>query len=85
MSNDLSVMLEVPENTDKKELVELLRPYGFSLGEDAVPFNREGKSTTIYTVTGPKNSYENLRDEVENKGYQLWSNPKLDTFGPPIK
>ncbi len=81
MGNDLSLMLEVPEGTNKKELLGLLRSYGFSSKDEAIPLDRDGVNSLIYIIKGPQTSYQKLEEGLTTKGYQLWSDPQMETFG----
>ncbi len=82
MKNDLSLMLEVPEETDKKELSGLLKGYGFSAKEEAISLDRDGVNRLIYVIQGSQTSYRQLEEELVKKGYQLWADPQMETFGP---
>ena len=83
VDKDSTVLLEVPEHTDQKEVVELLERYKFSLAGDRNPISfpsSTGKKRTLYTIHGPRDSYEKLETEARDKGYSLWANPKLEPF-----
>lgn len=82
MGNDLSLMLEVPEETNKRGLLKLLKSHGFSAEGEAIPLDRDGKNRTIYVIKGSQSSYQKLEEDLLAKGYQLWSNPQMETFGP---
>ncbi len=85
MADNLSLMLEVPEETSRRELVKLLKSYDFSAEREAIPLDRDGVNSVIYIIKGPQTSYEKLEEELKQKGYQLWSNPRMETFGTKEK
>jgi len=72
--NDLSLILEVPEDATQDDVAELLGEYRFSVDKnrDASLPPSMGKRAKLYAIQGPKDSCEDLRIEVERRGYQLW-------------
>ena len=76
----LSVMLMVEGEVPKKNIEKLVKPHSFEVTSDAILIDPDKKLYT-YILEGPKEKYNELDNDVKKaKGYQLFSDPKIDAF-----
>jgi len=77
--SDLELMLEVPENTPKIDIENIVGVHNYTVlnGNPVELQNRSGVSH-LYFIKGPSSDYLGLKKEIDSlKGYTLWSNPKV--------
>ena len=84
---NLTLLLEVPDETDVAALEQFLKGHNFSLDKssESGKFSTEKMELTkYYSIEGPGTEYDKLKADVEKmEGYRLWSNPEIQPFGFP--
>ena len=77
----INLVLEVPDTTKRDKLETFLQGFSFAIKNEPVDL---GRGSAVYTLEGPRAEYGKFEDAVkQEKGYMIWSNPGIATFGPP--
>ena len=77
----INLMLEVPETIERDKLETFLQGFSFAIKNEPVDL---GRGSVVYTLEGPRVEYSKFEAAVkQEKGYIIWSNPGIATFGPP--